>query len=86
MFIGFPLIAHSISLSHSTTKGHGDTEGNQYTPKLLEILSDKRVVAISACGFHTACLTDTHELYTWGEGTSSLLQLKIRAYTLTNLV
>jgi len=48
--------------------GHGDTEGHQYTPKLLERLAGKRVVQLSACGFHTGCLTDTSEVYTWGEG------------------
>ncbi|KAL7506841.1 hypothetical protein ACHAXN_004063 [Cyclotella atomus] len=48
--------------------GHGDTEGHQYTPKLLERLSGKKVVQISACGFHTGCLTDSMEVYTWGEG------------------
>lgn len=48
--------------------GHGDTDGHQYTPKLLERLSGKRVVQLSACGFHTGCLTDAGELYTWGEG------------------
>jgi len=48
--------------------GHGDTDGHQYTPKLLERLSGKRVLQLSACGFHTGCLTATGELYTWGEG------------------
>lgn len=48
--------------------GHGDTEGHQYTPKLLERLSSKKVVQLSACGFHTGCLTDNGEVYTWGEG------------------
>eukprot|EP00934_Nitzschia_sp_Nitz4_P006496 Nitzschia sp. Nitz4//scaffold145_size56662//25408//27333//NITZ4_006557-RA/size56662-snap-gene-0.86-mRNA-1//1//CDS//3329536577//6486//frame0 len=48
--------------------GHGDTEGHQYTPKLLEKLAGKRVVQLSACGFHTGCLTEDGELYTWGEG------------------
>lgn len=28
----------------------------------------KCVVQLSACGFHTGCLTDNGELYTWGEG------------------
>jgi RCC1 and BTB domain-containing protein len=42
--------------------GHGDTEGHQYTPKLLERLSGKKVVQLSACGFHTGCLTDTMEV------------------------
>jgi hypothetical protein len=45
--------------------GHGDTEGHQYTPKLLERLAGKRVVQLSACGFHTACLTAEDELFTW---------------------
>jgi len=48
--------------------GHGDTEGHQYTPKLLERLAGKKVVQLSACGFHTGCLTDNGEIYTWGEG------------------
>ena len=48
--------------------GHGDTEGHQYTPKLLEKMAGKRVVQLSACGFHTGCLTDSGEVYTWGEG------------------
>ena len=47
--------------------GHGDTEGHQYTPKLLERLSGKKVVQLSACGFHTGCLTDQGECFTWGE-------------------
>ena len=50
--------------------GHGDVEGHQYTPKLLERLAEKTVVQLSACGFHTGCLTDSGELYTWGEGTN----------------
>ena len=42
--------------------GHGDTEGHQYTPKLLDRLSGKKVVQLSACGFHTGCLTDMGEV------------------------
>ena len=48
--------------------GHGDTEGHQYHPKLLDRLAGKRVTQLSACGFHTGCLTEGGELYTWGEG------------------
>mmetsp|Transcript_35801 Transcript_35801/g.55083 ORF Transcript_35801/g.55083 Transcript_35801/m.55083 type:complete len:595 (+) Transcript_35801:211-1995(+) len=48
--------------------GHGETEGHQYTPRLLEKLSSKNIVQLSACGFHTGCLTDSGEVYTWGEG------------------
>ena len=46
--------------------GHGEVEGHQYTPRLVERLAGKRVVQLSACGFHTGCLTDTLELFTWG--------------------
>jgi len=46
--------------------GHGEVEGHQYTPRLVERLAGKRIVQLSACGFHTGCLTDTLELYTWG--------------------
>jgi RCC1 and BTB domain-containing protein len=48
--------------------GHGDSEGHQYTPKLLEKLSDETIVQLSACGFHTGCITKDGEVYTWGEG------------------
>ena len=30
--------------------------------------SSNCVPSFQACGFHTACLTDNGELYTWGEG------------------
>ncbi|CAB9507022.1 RCC1 and BTB domain-containing protein 2 [Seminavis robusta] len=55
------------------TTGIGSREGHQYSPKLLERLAGKRVVQLSACGFHTGCLTDSGnggelELYTFGEG------------------
>lgn len=48
--------------------GHGETEGHQYLPRLLESMAAKRVAQISACGFHTAIVTDAGELFTWGEG------------------
>jgi RCC1 and BTB domain-containing protein len=48
--------------------GHGDAdiEGHQYTPRLVERLAGKRVVQLSACGFHTGCITDQGECFTWG--------------------
>jgi alpha-tubulin suppressor-like RCC1 family protein len=48
--------------------GHGDAdvEGHQYTPRLVERLAGKKVAELSACGFHTGCLTDTAECFTWG--------------------
>jgi alpha-tubulin suppressor-like RCC1 family protein len=49
--------------------GHGMTEGHQCVPRLLEQLAGKKIVQLSACGFHTACLSDADELFTWGEGT-----------------
>ena len=48
--------------------GHGETDGHQYAPRRLERLAQKCVSHISACGFHTAAVTDAGELYTWGEG------------------
>jgi RCC1 and BTB domain-containing protein len=48
--------------------GHGDTEGHQYTPKLVERLAGKTVVQLSACGFHTCCLDDAGDVFSWGEG------------------
>ena len=50
--------------------GHGEVEGHQhqYIPKLIESLSTVCVVQISACGFHTGCLSKDGKVYTWGEG------------------
>ena len=48
--------------------GHGDAEGHQYIPKLLSKLSQIKVVQLSACGFHTGCLSDNGEVFIWGEG------------------
>mmetsp|Transcript_14285 Transcript_14285/g.39698 ORF Transcript_14285/g.39698 Transcript_14285/m.39698 type:complete len:660 (+) Transcript_14285:305-2284(+) len=53
--------------------GHGDhptaeAAGHQYAPRRLERLAQKCVTQISACGFHTAVVTDQGELFTWGEG------------------
>jgi RCC1 and BTB domain-containing protein len=33
--------------------GHGETEGHQLVPRLVERLATKRVIQVSACGFHT---------------------------------
>ncbi|KAL7556435.1 hypothetical protein ACA910_020346 [Epithemia clementina (nom. ined.)] len=48
--------------------GHGETQGHQYAPRRLERLAHKVIAQLSACGFHTAAVTDTGEVYTWGEG------------------
>jgi len=47
--------------------GHENTEGHQYTPKLVETLQGKVVVQLSACGFHTGCITNDKNVYIWGE-------------------
>lgn len=59
-----------------------DTNGgaHQSTPKLLDRFRGRRILQLSACGFHTGCIVaadDEHEdnettihkeVYTWGEG------------------
>ena len=47
--------------------GHENTEGHQYTPKLVDKLQGKVVVQLSACGFHTGCITEDKNVYIWGE-------------------
>eukprot|EP00753_Platysulcus_tardus_P014506 PLAT4383.2.p1 GENE.PLAT4383.2~~PLAT4383.2.p1 ORF type:complete len:552 (+),score=129.47 PLAT4383.2:26-1681(+) len=48
--------------------GHPDTDGHQYLPRRVEALRDVKATQISACGFHTAALTDGGQVYAWGEG------------------
>jgi RCC1 and BTB domain-containing protein len=60
--------AYSWGDMENGVAGHGAMDGHQCTPRLLERLATKRIVQVSACGFHTACLSDADELYTWGEG------------------
>ena len=48
--------------------GHENTEGHQFTPKIVEKLKNKVVVQLSACGFHTGCITQDKQVYIWGEG------------------
>ncbi|KAG5179650.1 regulator of chromosome condensation 1/beta-lactamase-inhibitor protein II [Tribonema minus] len=45
--------------------GHGDLS-SQPRPKQIEALRDRKVVAISAGGMHSAAVVDGGELYTWG--------------------
>ena len=47
--------------------GHGD-EVNQYVPKAIEALRDRRVVAIAACGFHSMVLADEGTVLSFGRG------------------
>jgi len=39
--------------------GHGELEGHQYVPRLVEALREEKTVQVAACGFHTAALTGT---------------------------
>lgn len=48
--------------------GHGETEGHQYLPRMVAALRDKETIQVAACGFHTAALTASGRIYTWGEG------------------
>lgn len=52
--------------------GHTNADGHQYLPRMLESLQAKTVKQVAACGFHTAALTDAGEMFTWGEGVTSL--------------
>ena len=47
--------------------GHGNLKGRR-VPKVIEALSDRRVVAIAAGGAHSMVLTDAGEVLSFGEG------------------
>jgi len=46
--------------------GHGESSSHQHFPKSIRNL--QFVVQIAACGFHSAALTYSGDVYTWGEG------------------
>lgn len=48
--------------------GHGEIEGHQYLPRIVEELKGLGVQQVSACGFHTAALSSSGDVYTFGEG------------------
>jgi RCC1 and BTB domain-containing protein len=48
--------------------GHGKTKGFQDTPKLVKGLVSRKVIFVSACSYHAACVTDDGFALTWGEG------------------
>lgn len=48
--------------------GIGTWGWSGHTPRVIEKLDGRRVVQVSAGGFHVAALTDDGEVYTWGHG------------------
>ena len=47
--------------------GHGDT-GWKYVPKITQALHGQMVVQVTCGSYHTAAVTETGELWTWGGG------------------
>jgi alpha-tubulin suppressor-like RCC1 family protein len=47
--------------------GHGEGRG-VWLPRLLQDLSSNVVVSVSTYEYHTACITKTGEVFTWGNG------------------
>ncbi|XP_048589232.1 E3 ubiquitin-protein ligase HERC2 isoform X2 [Nematostella vectensis] len=47
--------------------GHGNRNSCD-RPRVIEALRGKGVIDISCGGSHSACITQNHELYTWGKG------------------
>lgn len=48
--------------------GHGEGDGHQYLPRLVAGLRGDAAKQVAACGFHTAVLTTTGHVWSWGEG------------------
>ncbi|ODM97024.1 putative E3 ubiquitin-protein ligase HERC1 [Orchesella cincta] len=75
---------HTLSLTHDGViyswgdgdygkLGHGGVATEKYPKQIQGALIGKVVVCISAGFRHSACVTDTGELYTWGEGEAGRL-------------
>uniref|UniRef100_A0A7S1FVS7 BTB domain-containing protein n=1 Tax=Corethron hystrix TaxID=216773 RepID=A0A7S1FVS7_9STRA len=61
-------VARHVGDDNMVTTDGATGVGHQYVPLILDRLADKKVIQVSACGFHTACLTNQNDVYTWGEG------------------
>jgi RCC1 and BTB domain-containing protein len=53
--------------SENGVSGVGDNDGQQYTPRLVEELCGQNTVQISACGFHSAAVTQAGRVFSWGD-------------------
>ena len=53
--------------------GHGDGERSEEAPKQVAALADEHVVAVAGGNGHTAAVTRSGRLYTWGLGDSGEL-------------
>ena len=47
--------------------GHGDN-GWKYVPRAVEALAGKRITQVTCGSYHTAAVSDSGELFTWGGG------------------
>lgn len=77
---------HTLALTHDGTifswgdgdygkLGHGGVATEKFPKQIQGALTGKNVICISAGFRHSACVTDSGELYTWGEGESGRLGL-----------
>lgn len=48
--------------------GHGEDEHDHFTPRLIEALRGVRIVAVSAGGTHSLCLSEAGTVYSFGSG------------------
>ena len=48
--------------------GHGDDYGDEYVPRVVGALNDKKVVGAAAGGHHTVVWTERGQVYTFGRG------------------
>jgi alpha-tubulin suppressor-like RCC1 family protein len=61
-----PLPPQELAWGYGFATGHGRV--TVLLPRLLEDLSSKGVVSVSANRSHTVCVTKDGELFTWGAG------------------
>ena len=63
--------------------GHGD-ENDRLKPQMIASLKDKGVIDVQCGAYHSAAVTNTGEIYTWGPGNAGRLGLGYDEETRSN--
>jgi len=63
--VGFPMLGYGIEVDWTQRE---KTVKNSDTPQIVKALENSFLMTVDCGGYHTACIDDKGEVYTWGVG------------------